>query len=295
MGKHAYLIMAHNESEILKVLLELLDYPLNDIFLHIDKRSVKLREFVQEIRLKQATLHLLSNPRAVYWGDLSQVEVELYLFETAFFKGPYAYYHLLSGVDLPIKSQQEIHAYFHLHKGKEFVGYWLDKRHQRDLERKVCRYHFFTKYAKGGPVLKHSVCAFLRNTSLALQKVTRYRRKVDVELKKGYNWVSITQEFCAYLIQHREEILRMFRYTLCPDEVFLQTVLWNSPFKERIYSLKSASEGSLRAIDWERGNPYVWQANDVDELLKSPYLFARKFSSSQVEAVARIKEALGQR
>ena len=48
----------------------------------------------------------------VYWGDISLVKVEYLLFESALSHGPYAYYHLLSGTDLPIKSQDYIHAFF---------------------------------------------------------------------------------------------------------------------------------------------------------------------------------------
>ena len=37
-NRHAYLIMAHNEWELLNTLLSLIDDPRNDIFLHIDKK-----------------------------------------------------------------------------------------------------------------------------------------------------------------------------------------------------------------------------------------------------------------
>lgn len=41
-GKHAYLIMAHAEPELLTVLLSMLDDSRNDIFLHVDKKSALL-------------------------------------------------------------------------------------------------------------------------------------------------------------------------------------------------------------------------------------------------------------
>lgn len=90
-------------------------------------------------------LTLIKNPIEVYWGDISQVQVEYLLFETALSHGSYAYYHLLSGTDLPIKSQDYIHAFFQQNAGKEFVGFWQDAAHQRDLERKVFRYYFLQK------------------------------------------------------------------------------------------------------------------------------------------------------
>lgn len=295
MDKHAFLIIAHNEPKVLKTLLRLLDYPQNDIFIHIDKRSVSLRKEIEALHLTYSNLHILPKSICVYWGDISQLKVEFSLFETAWSYGPYLYYHLISGVDLPIKSQQEIHRFFEEHKGKEFLGFWLDRSHEKDLDRKLRRYYLFTKYMKGGSPLKHNSCAFIRNAVLSLQKVSFYRRKHQILFKKGYQWVSVTQPFVEYLLKQKDEILRIFKYTLCPDEIFIQTILWNSPFKDSIYSLEDASKGSVRYIDWTRGNPYVWKEDDIDELLNSPYLFARKFSERHIGAVEKIESRLLQR
>lgn len=289
MNKHAYLIIAHNEPEVLRTLLAMLDDVRNDIFVHIDRRARSVYESVKDYKPKHSTLVFLEHPIAVYWGDISQVQVEYMLFERAFSQGPYAYYHLLSGVDLPIKSQDYIHAFFQKNQGKEFVGFWTDAAHRRDLHRKVYRYYLFTRYFKGGNALVHGVCALSRNLFLALQKATRYKRNQGgLIFQKGFQWVSITQGFCAYLLSQKENVFHTFRYTLCPDEIFIQTVLWNSPFREHIYNKENALIGSMRYIDWERGNPYVWQEKDTDELLSSLYLFARKFASaSNVRALIR--------
>ncbi len=58
----------------------------------------------------------------VGWGEDSQIECEMFLFNEAYKKGPFDYYHLLSGVDLPLKSNDYIHDFFDQNKGKEFVG-----------------------------------------------------------------------------------------------------------------------------------------------------------------------------
>ena len=111
--KHAYLIIAHNEPNILKTLLLMLDDERNDVYLHVDARAVELFNQFKDFQLKRGKLIILQNRIAVHWGDLSQVEVEYLLFEAALQNGPYAYYHLLSGVDLPIKTQNYIHEFFH--------------------------------------------------------------------------------------------------------------------------------------------------------------------------------------
>ena len=68
-NRHAYLIMAHNEWELLNTLLSLIDDPRNDIFLHIDKKvktmPVLKRSSVISLRITillrviRITLHLL--------------------------------------------------------------------------------------------------------------------------------------------------------------------------------------------------------------------------------------------
>ena len=100
----------------------MLDDERNDVYLHVDARAVELFNQFKDFQLKKGKLIILKNRIAVHWGDLSQVEVEYRLFETALYNGPYAYYHLLSGVDLPIKTQDYIHEFFQKHAGKFFLA-----------------------------------------------------------------------------------------------------------------------------------------------------------------------------
>lgn len=212
--KHAFLIIAHNEYPVLEVLLSMLDDERNDIYLHIDKRATELFQQIKKVKMQKAGFYLIENPIKVYWGDISQVQVEYLLFETALSHGPYAYYHLLSGTDLPIKSQDYIHAFFQQNAGKEFVGFWQDAAHQRDLERKVFRYYFFTKRLKDKEHLLHGITALIRNLILAVQKISHYRRKQTFEFKKGGNWISITENAVKYLLQYKEIVLNRMKYTL---------------------------------------------------------------------------------
>ena len=123
---------------------------------------------------------------------------------------------------------------------------------------------------------------------LIIQKLIHYRRKHEIDFRKGSQWFSITHDFCQYLVKEKDFVLNRFKYTLCPDEIFVQTVLWNSPFKSNIYCLDD-DNGNMRLIDWERGAPYVWQNQNAEELIHSDKLFARKFSSDQMEIINRIE------
>ncbi|RHL12616.1 MULTISPECIES: beta-1,6-N-acetylglucosaminyltransferase [Bacteroides] len=287
--KHAYLIIAHNEYPVLRALLSMLDDERNDIYLHIDHRSTELYEKIRSLQMQRAKLHILSTRNKVYWGDLSQVETEYLLLETALTQEVYSYYHLLSGTDLPIQTQDYIHSFFQINTGKEFVGYWSDNKHQKDLKRKISRYYFFTKHLKRNNSKWHVITAPCHNLALIAQKVVHFHRKQEVEFRKGSQWFSITHNFCLYLLKKKPFVLRRFRYTLCPDEIFVQTLLWNSPFKKNIYNIEDNNIGSMRLIDWNRGDPYTWKIQDYTELVNSDKLFARKFSSQEEELIKLIE------
>lgn len=286
--KHAFLIIAHNAPEVLATLLHQLDDADFDVFLHIDARAVEMYQRFSKYHPRRGGFFLMENPVEVCWGDISMMDIEVILFRNAMLHGSYAYYHLLSGVDLVLKSPQKMKTFFEEHNGHEFVGFWNTSEHQRDLYRKVNRYYLFTRHLKDKGTWKHHVTAPCRNLALVFQKAIGYKRlNGGLEFRKGSQWASITDGFCRYLVKHAPLLRARFKYTLCPDEIFLQTILWNSPFKKNIYAPDTGNieKSTLRKIDWQRGSPYVWQDADLQELLKSEALFARKFSQENMKLV----------
>ena len=62
--------------------------------------------------------------------------------------------------------------------------------------------------------------------------------------------------------------------------MFLQTLLYNSEFKENLYNKNYNNDYTnsiCRYVDWNRGNPYVFMKEDFNELINSDCVFARKF------------------
>lgn len=116
--KFAYLIMAHNEPYVLEKLIRMLDYPDNDIYIHIDEKS----QLINKDALYTNSAHLVVIPsRNVTWGGVSQVNIVLDLLAEAL-KTQHDYYHLISGVDLPLKKHSDMVAFFENNNGKEFIG-----------------------------------------------------------------------------------------------------------------------------------------------------------------------------
>ena len=271
MGKHAYLILAHTDMVQLQRLISCLDDRRNDIYVHIDKKAVFEDK---EIYTHYASLTILENRLDARWGNFSLVEVELLLFEKALKNGPYLYYHLLSGADLPIKSQDYIHDYCEQHQGKEFIGFAL---HTPEKELKWRMHYFlFARDFKSQCLWKRMV----RYIFVNIQDRLGWKRQVgNWEIKKGAQWCSVTNDFVTHLLAYKQIIHRLFYHTYCPDELFIQTVCWNSDFRNRIFDLTDEFAGCKRYIKWKEGELRVLDLEDVELMEQSDRWFARKFSS----------------
>ena len=287
--KHAYLIIAHNEPEILKVLISMLDDSRNDIYLHIDKKSDLIN--INELTVNKAQLFILEKRINNYWMDISQIRTELLLFETAYKKGPYLYYHVISGVDLPIKTQDYIHQFCKERQGFEFIDFENEPHNVADMKRKISKYHILQNLYRDNNYIRFRICKALRKIFLYLQDKIGYSRREEMEFKKGSNWVCVTHDFVEYLLTQKHFILKRFKYVPAGDEIFIQTIIWNSSFKNKIYTINNEYKGYLHHIDWSRGIfPWIWKSSDFDELIKSDKLFARKFSSDDFNIILKIKE-----
>ena len=274
MKKHAYLIMAHTQPELLKELLEQLDDARNDIYLHIDSKTKNYPISDVTAVLKKSKC-ILTERTDVKWGSYSQIHCEMVLLNEAV-KTEHAYYHLLSGMDLPIKSQDEIHTFFEEHDGLEFVDEDLPEINESALSRVK---YFHTFYGKAG-----SMEDILGAVETKLQRfigVNRLKNEKDVIFQKGRNWFSITHGLAKLVVEKEAWIRHIFAKTVCGDEVFLQTVARNSEYASKICNPNTMPEiPDTRLIDWARGsnnNPYVFRENDLEELKNSSALFARKF------------------
>ena len=279
--RHAYLIMAHTNFDQLQALIDLLDDARNDIYLHIDKKVQTL----PTITAKHSGVFLTDRVNVV-WGSYSQIQCEMTLFRAAA-EGHYQYYHLISGMDLPLKSQDDIHAFFREHNGKEFIAIDPAEKITKDFRPRTQYYHLLTDYAGNGKSLFRKGLRFLDRTLVSLQKTLHISRKEIVTLYKGANWVSITDAMIHHVLSQEKVIEKQFKFSYCADELFLQSVAMASPLRENI------TGKCLRAIDWTRGMPYTYRAEDVPGLLASECLWGRKFDRRvDPDAIRAVIEAL---
>ncbi len=274
---HAYMIIAHNQFELLKKLILCLDDKRNDIFIHIDAK-VKDFDFEYFSSLTKFSKVYFTDERIdVTWGGYSVVKSEMLLLKTAVShndeNNPYTYYHLISGVDLPIKTNDEIYNFFEHNSGKEFIHYVTLETLETAVDR-VKYYHFFRKK-------RNTINKILAWIALKIEKFLGVNRlkNTDIKVYKGSNWFSITGELAEYIVDNQKEYEKMFKYSFCCDEIFIQTIVQNSSFKNNLFMPVSNDDyyACARFIDWKRGNPYVFRKEDFDMIKSSPCMFARKF------------------
>lgn len=299
-SRHAYLITAYDDFYTLKCLMRLLDDARNDIYLHVDKKSKDFDERVFTSVCLHATV-TIAERQNVYWGHYSQIESILRLHRLAQEKGSYSYVHLVSGSDLPLKTQDEIHAFFDTHHGKQFVGF-----SGRDRGEWVNYIHMAQRFQRSDSHFLRAGSAKARSMILAAQR----RRSTDstqgtgVTIAHGSDWYSVTGEFARHLVAQEALVKDLFRWARVPTEFYVQTVLLRSRFADDVFDLANEGRSTMRFIDWsesEGSGPRVLREADLPALEQAERLFGRKFSAkvdrravdALVERVSTRKDSMG--
>ena len=292
--KQAYLIIAHNRVEQLKFLLSLLDYEKHDIFVLFDKKA-KITENkkndLRQIVTKSSLFFIKEIP--IYWGDYSQVEAELALFETAAKQEQYSMYHLLSGVDLPLDTAENIYNFFDNRKEYNFLTMVSDELYIRNKVYERVAFKTMFPHLTPRTVNNDFLCLVLkiyRKFEVELQRIFKVDcfKKFNLELKYASNWCSLNKKAVDILLEEKKLIASIFKNTKVNDELFIPTILQKHQLLNTVYSIDPTNDkptdfqGNLRYINWWDGSPYTWtdSSDDIDQLKRGKALghkFSRKF------------------
>ncbi len=293
--RHAYMIITHGNFRILEKTLSFLDSGNADFFIHVDAgvRELDQERFRAIPRFSRVTfvdrLH-------ISWGHYSLTECELRLLRAAV-PGNYDYYHLLSGVDVPVKTRDYIENYFQDKNGTNFINLENPVISRRHLAR-VKYYYPFQKYNIRSVPVRRAI----RELTVLVQRVAGVDRTKKAPegfvFQKATEWFSITHALASYVLSRQELIEQLFRDTFCSDEMFLPTIAFNSPYRDTIPPAdpRHVHVNCCRYIDWERGSPYTFRDEDFDELIHTgpDCLFARKFDyAASPGVVDRLFEYFG--
>lgn len=279
-----YIILAHREPRQPARLVSRLDGDGAAFFVHIDKRTkdAVYREFRRGLA-PFPSVRFVRRHRS-RWGEFGLVAATLEgIREALESRPPLDYLVLLTGQDYPIKSRRDIRSFLERADGRSFV----------DCNRVPCeawpqaaiRLRSWYASILGEQVLlprRGSFRSVLRRPRrwpvyLISRCLPRQRRPL-----KGYepftgsaSWVlsRAAVRYVADFVAHNRAFVRYFKRVFCPDEIFFQTILANSPLWDDIVT------NNLHYIDWSKGgaHPKPLTVDDFDALAGSPALFARKF------------------
>ena len=271
--KIAYCILCHKFNKILKNCIELLSRDNCDIYIHVDKKS-NIEDFKE---LENKTI-FIKNRVSISWGHYSQIEATLELLNSTRNK-KYDYIFLLSGDDLSLKTNEYIEKFLEKNNGKEFID--IKECPTNFIERRIKRISSVIDCKRDKSFIEKKYSKFMRS----FRKIFKIENKYFKELPRiyhGSNWFGITSQCRDYIFEYlknNKNFLEAFKYTKCGDEEFFQTLIMDTPFKEKIYT-KEGINSNLRYIDWETGPEYpkVLNKKDYEKILKSECLFGRKFN-----------------
>ncbi len=275
---HAILVCAYKDVDHLKYLVRQFDEKF-DLFIHLDRKFKFSEEEISDLRSISNVKAVISTYK-VNWGGSHLLFAMIRLMQIAKEMGDYDYFHTVSGQDIVIKSCADFQNHFIKNKGKEFLEFFslpTDKWEKGGMER-LERFHFYNEFNS-----KANIGFKIIKLLLKAQKLLRIKTKAFGNFPIYYGgscWFSISNEcvdYCLNYIENNPDIFSEIKYTLLIEEVFFQTLILNSPFKDRVLN------DNLRYIDWEfrNGNsPAVLDVSDKDKIDISDKLIARKIEPS---------------
>lgn len=270
-SKIAILLLAHKNPKQLEELVHHFAKDF-DVYVHIDQKSNI------ELPTQFENVHIYSKFE-VYWGSYTQILASLFLLEQAK-QTNYQRYIFLSGTDLPIKSNNSIQEFFENNKF-EYLEWeklprkvWA-KRYNGGLDRLSCYWD-----NRVGDSTEFQISDLVFVPIRFLQRLFGWKRNVPIELYGGANWISITNDAVDYIFKFLDDnpwYLKMFKHSECGDELFFQTILCNSEFKN------TTKNQLLHYLEWEENaaHPKTLRESDIPKLIKSDKLFARKFEYNE--------------
>lgn len=282
----AYCILAHKNPAQLARLLRAIWAPENTYVLHYERRGpqeehaavARLASDFDNVRVLRA--------RAVQWGRFSQVAVQLEALGAAMqSSAAWTHWINLTGQDFPLTPPSAIASELVAAPDASWVSSFdpFDGIHWKNTSDRLSRMHIDSSLLEEVlrmPGIGRRVRHFLGWTN-RMPFVPFVRRKLPSGFSYigGSNHVILSREAASYVLFDRraQHTIGWLKWTGHPDETLYQTLLLNSPLREKIIN------DDRRAIFWTNAgdpSPRTLVLEDLDQLRTARdagKLFGRKF------------------
>lgn len=245
-----------------------------EIYIHIDKKQ-KISKYDHSRLQNLSIVKLVSRKYIVNWGGVNHLKSILHLCTEALKNSSINTFHLISGHDFPVKSLNYFLEFQKNNNGKDFLDY-VKLPYDKWRENGFYRLKYFHLY----DVLDGKKYRPFIFKLVDLQKKYNIKRPISKKvppLYGGETWWSLSRATLEYVINYTNDnpyFLKRLRYTFCSEEIYVHTIVMNSPFASKVIN------DNLRYIDWEKRNgnfPANLDLADLEVITASENLFARKF------------------
>ncbi|MEM9707292.1 MAG: DUF5928 domain-containing protein [Pseudomonadota bacterium] len=284
MARIAFILLCHKDADAVIAQAERLAAAGDYVAVHFDRNGSDQDHSTLTSALATNDRVVMAGTRiACGWGEWSLVEATLaglVAAERAFQDA--SHFYLISGDCMPTKSARWMHDYLDSHDADFieshdfFKSGWIRTGFRE--ERVIYRHYFNERNQK-----RAFYAAFDLQKRLGLTRKT----PADIELMIGSQWWCLrrpTVEAILDFASKRPDVVRFFRRTWIPDEIFFQTLARHLVPGDQILNRTPTF-----LIFSDYGMPVTFYNDHYDLLVGQDYLFARKISPEAFE----LKDRLG--
>lgn len=279
--KHCLLITAYKNVDIINNLIDSVPAEWG-IYIHLDKKS-KIK--ISDINNRAHVFKTYS----VKWGSRAHIKAILLLMKQVYKNDfVYDYYHLITGQDFiccPLNKVDETLGF----DGFTYMEYfsipnpnWTGPHGGYD----IIQYYTLAPFVN----FKNPKWRLLNIKFEKLQGILHLKKRLPkYPLYGGSTYGSFHKSAISELLSNpiTKKLYRKLFLSVCGEELFFQTILMNSPLKDKLVN------NNLRYIDWNANNPpKIVTEEDFDKIINSRALFCRKIDYQSDSLVLKLKEAI---
>jgi Core-2/I-Branching enzyme len=254
------------------------------LYIHIDKKSKPSSSVIETLR-SLSNVARVTQKYTVNWGGRNHLKSILYLISESLKDPEIEYFHLITGQDFPMKKKTEFVRFFQKNRDKDYLEHFTMPAtcwNNGGMDR-IEYYNFYDVF---NAVRSIRIIINLRK----IQSGLGIRRSISKKLPHlygGSTYWSLSRPTIEYVHNYtlkEPRLLKRLKHTFCAEEIYLQTVVMNSPFSQRVLS------NNLRFIVWEEGHgssPGILDEGYLPAIEKSDAFFARKFDSPVSQRLLR--------
>lgn len=264
--KQAILITAYHNIENLNRLINLFNEDFN-FYIHIDLKS--------HITLSTTNhnIHVYSKFN-INWGGIRHVDAILFLCKQALIEEENKIFHLISGDDYPILSQELFNRFFRDHKNISFLDYFKLPSENWSGNGGMDRIKYYHPLDRLNIKKAYDYNVYMRYLSLQKHKGIA-RNILNIDLYGGSTWWSLNRECVDYIIKNKNKynLYNRLNDTFVPEEIYIPTLLLNSPLASTIIN------NNLRYISWHfkhNNIPAILDEEDLFDISQTTSFFIRK-------------------